>query len=217
MVFDQPDADKGGIEDSSLDHVCYVDFGKKFINMKDIKVKDIMVPISDYATVREDATLMEAIKSLENQTLKFGSGPYRHRAVLIEDNKGHIVGKLSQVDIMRALEPNYQKIGSEVNLSRFGFSRDFMKTMFKQYELWERSMETMGTLARQVKVKEVMYTPAVHQKVCDGDSLFMAMHQIVMGQHQSLLVTDGNHKTIIGILRSTDVFNALFDAMEEID
>ena len=181
------------------------------------KVKDIMVPISDYATVPEDANLMETIRSLENQTKKFGSGPYRHRAVLVVDQKNQVIGKASQVDIMRALEPNYQRIGTDLHLSRFGFTRDFMKAILKQYELWERSLETMCDLARRIKVKEVMYTPADHQKVRDDDSLFMAMHQIVMGQHQSLLVTKGHSKTIIGILRATDVFNALFDAMENIE
>jgi predicted transcriptional regulator len=35
------------------------------------------------------------------------------------------------------------------------------------------------------------------------------MHQIVMGRHHSLLVT--NEEKIIGILRSTDVFNWLYD------
>ena len=185
--------------------------------MKEYKVRDIMVPLSDYATVSEDANMMETIRSLENQTKKFGSGPYRHRAVLVVNKKNEVVGKVSQVDIMRAVEPNYQKIGSDLNLSRFGLSRDFMKAILKQYKLWERSMETMCDLAKQTNVKKVMYTLTGHQKVHDSDSLFVAMHQIVMGQHQSLLVTKGGSKNIIGVLRSTDVFNALFDAMEQIN
>jgi CBS-domain-containing membrane protein len=184
--------------------------------MKKNKVKDIMVPISDYATVQEDSNLMETIKSLENQTMKFGSGPYRHRAVLVVNKKNEVVGKVSQVDIMRALEPNYQKIGSDLYLSRYGFSSDFMKAIAKQFKLWDRSLESMCDQARKTTVKDVMYTPADHQKVSDKDSLILAMHQIVMGQHQSLLVTEGSGKNIIGILRSTDVFNALFDEMERI-
>jgi len=34
--------------------------------MKDTCVKDIMVPLSDYATVSEDANLFEAIRALES-------------------------------------------------------------------------------------------------------------------------------------------------------
>lgn len=184
--------------------------------MKEIRVKDIMVPISDYATVSQNANLIEAIRSLENQKMTFGGGPYRHRAVLVVADDGHVIGKVSQVDIMRALEPNYQRIGGDLKLSRFGFSRDFINSMVKQYQLWERSLETMCKIASETKVSKIMYTPADHQKVKEDDSLFIAMHQIVMGQHQSLLVTKGSGKEIIGILRSTDAFNALFDMMEQI-
>jgi predicted transcriptional regulator len=35
-----------------------------------------------------------------------------------------------------------------------------------------------------------------------------AMHQLVLGQHQSLLVTEGGK--IVGILRLTDVFATIF-------
>jgi len=184
--------------------------------MKERKVKDIMVPLGDYAIVSKNANLTETIRSLENQKKSFGGGPYRHRAVLVVDDDGQVVGKVSQLDIMRALEPNYQRIGTDVRLSRFGFSRDFMNSMVKQYQLWERSLEMMCKIAEETKVSKIMYTPADHQKVKEDDSIFIAMHQIVMGQHQSLLVTKKSGKEIIGILRSTDVFNALFDMMEQI-
>ncbi len=184
--------------------------------MKEPRVKDIMVPITDYATVSKNANLIEAIRALENQKKTFGGGPYRHRAVLVVDDKDHVIGKVSQLDIMLALEPNYQRIGNDIELNRFGFSMEFMKAMVKQYQLWGRSMEMMCDIARKTKVSEIMYSPKDHQKVKEDDSLFMAMHQFVIGRHQSLLVTPGKGKEIIGILRSTDAFNALFDMMERI-
>lgn len=181
--------------------------------MKEVFVKDIMIPLSDYATVSEDASLMQALHSLEIQRDRFGPAPYRHRAVLVIDSDGQVVGKVSQLDILRALEPNYQRIGTDVNLSRFGFSRDFMNAIAKQYQLWEHSLESMRSIAERTKVTEVMYSLADHQKVSDNDSLLVANHQIVMGQHQSLLVTRGKTRDIIGILRSTDAFNALYDLL----
>jgi hypothetical protein len=39
------------------------------------------------------------------------------------------------------------------------------------------------------------------------------MHRIVMGRHHSLLVT--RNKEIVGILRSTDLFNILYDMLDE--
>jgi Mg2+/Co2+ transporter CorB len=185
--------------------------------LKEIYVKDIMVPISDYATVSEDANLKESLQALEHQNKKHGEAPYRHRAVLVINKTGRVIGKVSQLDIMRALEPNYQKIGNDISLSRFGFSRDFMNLIAKQFQLWEHSLEAMMTIAANTKVSEVMYTPADHQKVDVNDTLFTANHQLVMGQHQSLLVTSGKNKEIIGILRSTDAFNALYDLLMKAD
>jgi len=39
--------------------------------MKQTKVRDLMVPLSDYATVRDQATLHEAVMALEESQLKF--------------------------------------------------------------------------------------------------------------------------------------------------
>jgi CBS-domain-containing membrane protein len=181
--------------------------------MKTVIVKNMMIPISDYATVSKDANLMEAIQSLEHENKKYGDKPYRHQAVLVVDENGQVVGKVSQVDIMAALEPNYRKIGTDINLSRFGFSKAFINTMQDQFDLWNKPLPELCKAAENVKVTEVMYTPADHQQVKESDTLSTAMHQIVMGRHHSLLVNRG--KQIVGILRSTDVFNALYDMIGE--
>jgi len=39
--------------------------------MKQTKVRDLMVPLSEYATVSEEATLYEAVMALEESQLKF--------------------------------------------------------------------------------------------------------------------------------------------------
>jgi hypothetical protein len=41
-----------------------------------------------------------------------------------------------------------------------------------------------------------------------------AVHQLVLGHHQSLLVTDSTGD-IIGILRLTDVFTLIYQRMQE--
>ncbi|MEJ2587642.1 MAG: CBS domain-containing protein [Deltaproteobacteria bacterium] len=176
------------------------------------RVKDLMIPRSEYATVPSSATLLEAMRALESENRMHGDSPYRHRAVLVLNDEGVVVGKVSQVDMMRALEPNYQKMGTDIDLSRFGFSSAFISAAVKQFHLWERPLKEIRESLKKIKVVDVMYTPADHQRVKESDSLTMAIHQIVMGRHQSLLVTRG--KRVVGILRSTDVFNALYNQME---
>ena len=56
-----------------------------------------------------------------------------------------------------------------------------------------------------------MQVPTEGEFVTQTDTLNIAAHRIVMGHHHSLLVT--RDKVIVGILRSTDLFNALYDMM----
>jgi CBS domain-containing protein len=60
------------------------------VAMKSYSVKDLMVPLSEYATVSEDATLYDAVLSLEEAQEKFEDRHtrYRHRAILILDDTG---------------------------------------------------------------------------------------------------------------------------------
>ena len=179
-----------------------------------LKVKEMMVPISDYATVSDTSNLLETVKAMVNANKDFHGKPYRHRAVLVVDKKGNVVGKVSQVDIMLAVEPNYRDIGNDINVGRFGFSSSFMKSIREQYKLWNRPLEEYIDTLRNTKITDAMYTPAEHQHVSIDETLDEAMHKIVMGRHQSLLVLNG--KKVVGILRSTDVFNFFCDLLQEI-
>jgi CBS domain-containing protein len=183
-------------------------------------VKDLMVPLSEYATVPEDATLTEAVWALKKAQKEFDQSRDRHRAILIYDKSGKIVGKVSQLDILRALEPKYDQMGdanplARYGLSRFGFSPRFMKTMMKQFQLWEKPMEETCKAASKLKVKDIMYAPTEGEFVEDIASLSVAINQLLLGHHQSLLVTHG--KEIVGILRLTDVFHEVVSVFESLE
>ena len=181
--------------------------------MKTIAIKDLMVPLEEYATVSEDATLFEAVSALESaqEALDRERYLYLHRAVLVYDKNNNIVGKISQLDILKALEPKYEDLGDIGRLSRSGFSPRFLKTMLKQESLWESPLRDICRKAGSFKVKTFMYTPTEGEYVAEDASLDEAIHLLVMGHHQSLLVTRG--KEIIGILRLTDVFAEVFQIM----
>ena len=55
--------------------------------MKTITIKDLMVPLDEYATVQEKATLSEAVLALEQAQEKYQQLPYKHRAVLVLNAK----------------------------------------------------------------------------------------------------------------------------------
>ncbi len=92
--------------------------------MKTMKVKDIMVPLAEYATVSTEETLFEAVMALEEAQKRYTKDRYKHRAILVYDEKKRVVGKLSQLDVIRGLETGYRRIGDLNALSDTGFSKD---------------------------------------------------------------------------------------------
>lgn len=169
-------------------------------------VKDVMIPVSEYATVSEEATLYDAILALEKAQAAFDPNRYPHRAILVYDGKGKIIGKVSQLDILRALEPKYEQIG--VPRSRYPFSPHFMKSLFSQYDLWNKPLDDICKKAGQKRVKEFVKSFDQGELVDAETSLNEAIHMLVVGQLQSLLVLRKDE--VVGILRLTDVFNEVF-------
>jgi CBS domain-containing protein len=182
-------------------------------SVKTIRIKDLMISLSDYATVREDATLAQVIAELERVQSRFEIGRYPHRAVLVLNDQGDVVGKVGQIDILRALEPKYDQIAHPSARFYSGFSHQFMRSLLKTYQLLQKSMEDICRKAYQRRVNTFMVTPTEGEFVDENATLDEAIHQLVMGHHQSALVL--RHKEIVGILRLTDVFEAISNMIKK--
>lgn len=186
--------------------------------MKEITVKDIMVPLDEYATIHKDATLFDAVMTLEKaqEECNRQGTKYLHRAILVYDDKHKIVGKLSQLDILRSLEPKYKQAAADDSgrMMASGFSQQFLRNMVKQFALWDKPMMDVCRKATKIRARNCMYVPQEGEYVKENDSLDVAIHQLVIGHHQSLLATDDRGK-IVGILRLTDVFKQIVDFMKE--
>lgn len=181
--------------------------------VKDMKVKDLMVSISDYATVYEEATLFEALLALDKAHEKLDPAEHRHRAILILDKKDQVVGKLSQWEVLKALEPKYRQIEDLEKISRAGFSPQFLRSMLVQYALWNKPLMDVCRVGGKYKVGDVMNKPAESEYIHVDAPLGEAINQLVVGQLLSLLVVD-DEKKIIGILKLIDVFEEVFQAMK---
>lgn len=180
--------------------------------MKKKLVKELMVPLAKYATVSQEGTLFEAVMALEQAQEKFDQSRYRHRAVLVYNNEGDIVGKVSQLDVLRALEPKYKAMDIPGSLSRFGLTKRFQETMLEQLRFWDKPMDDICRKAARIKVKEFMYTPGEGEYINEDETMDRAINQLVMGHHQSLLVLKDDK--IVGILRKTDVFMEIVRVMK---
>jgi len=177
--------------------------------------KDLMVPLSEYASVPEGSTLFEAVMALEKAQEEFDidHSKYHHRAVLILDSRGRVVGKLSQMNVLRALEKNDEHSEKIQELSQFGFSTRYTNTLWEQFQLGGVSLQEMCVKAARMKVEDHMKALSEGEYVEEDTPLEKAIYQMVSGHHLSLLVTSGGD--IVGVLRMSDVFAAVFHAMKE--
>ncbi len=181
-----------------------------------ILVEQLMVPVEEYARVSEDATLFEAIMALEeaqeNQDryhLK-----YLHRAILVTESGGdRVVGKISQLIAMQALEPRYKDLGNIRTISVAGFSTDFIHSMMENFHLCDTSLREVCAKGASIHIRDFMQKPEPGEFVEADADICVAIHQFIIGQHQSLLVLKNGE--IVGILRLTDVFMKIFKLMKQ--
>jgi CBS domain-containing protein len=172
-----------------------------------------MVPLSKYATVKEDATLQEVAAALELAQTRFVRSRYPHRAVLVLNDLGNVVGKVGQIDILRAMEPKYDELDQPSSRLHTGFSREFMKSLMERHQLWQETLQDICSKAADRKVNTFMVTPSEGEFVDESASLDEAIHHLVMGHHQSLLVI--RQDKIVGILRLTDVFETVSNIIRQ--
>ena len=62
-------------------------------------------------------------------------------------------------------------------------------------------------------VKEIMYTPTEGEFIDENETLNNAVHKLIIGRHNSLLVTQKGK--IAGVLRLSDVFETITDALKK--
>ena len=184
--------------------------------MKAKKVKELMIPLSEYATVSETDTLSKAIHILKKAQAETQFS-HKHRAVLVFGQDGTIVGKLGYRGILKALEPKYRQFEhaedtGTIGLSRFGFNYDFLHSLVDRLALWDESMEELVKKAAGLLVKEVMYTPTQGEYIDQDAPLAEAVHYFILGCHQSLLVK-GNDE-VVGVIRLADLFDLVSDLVK---
>ncbi len=184
--------------------------------MKDKKVKEVMIPLSDYATVSEDGTFVDAIRILKD-ALKDTKHIRKHRALLVYDKNNSIIGKVSFRCFFKALEPKYCQFehsddAGSVGLSRFGFSDDFINSLVESFCLWDETLENLVKSSSKMKIKDIMYTPSNSEYVDMDAPVAEAVHQFILGCHQSLLVTKNDE--VVGVIRLADLFDLVCDIVD---
>ncbi len=95
----------------------------------------------------------------------------------------------------------------------YRFRLMFTKYTMKEYSLWNKPLDHLCKKAVQRNVKEFMYTPTEKEFIDGDETMNIAVHKLIIGKHHSLLVT--RKGKISGVLRLTDVFEKVTDALKE--
>ncbi|MBR9980909.1 MAG: hypothetical protein KFF50_07785 [Desulfatitalea sp.] len=181
--------------------------------MEKMKVRDLMRPVTAFARISSGATLMAAVDALEKAQLAFTAGKAPQRILLVENEGGDIVGKLSPMDVVQGLEPNYSRIESLKGLSRASLSTDMLESMKEQFRLWEKPLSELCRKAYDVKIESFVRLPAPDHMVGVDEKMDKAFHLFVVGRHDSLFVKEGGR--IVGLIRFSDVYKQIADTMRE--
>jgi len=180
--------------------------------MKTITVKELMMRLEEYATVSKEATLREAILALEKAQMTLDPSRHKHRAILVLDESGKVVSKITMKHILIVLEPNYGKVEGTGILERSGYSPDLIRSMLENSTLWTEPLQFFSERAAKLKVGDLIYAPSEDEYIDENATLGEAIHQLIMYPFLSLLVTSGEE--VVGILRLSDVFTKVCDIIK---
>jgi len=181
--------------------------------MEKMKVRELMRRAEEFPRISNQATFMEAVDALEKAQQEFSSGKAPQRILLVYDEAGRIVGKLSPMDVVQGLEPNYDKIDSLKSVSHYRLAQSVLESMKEQFRLWQRPLAELCKKAYSLKIENFVKMPSPDHMVKADDKMDNAFHLFVVGRHDSLFVKDG--EKIVGLIRFSDVYKKIAQTMRE--
>jgi hypothetical protein len=170
-------------------------------------VKDLTVPISKFPKISDSATFSGAVFTLEKAEEEFNAGKREQRIVVVVDKHNNVVGKLSPLDVVRGLEPNYDKIVDSQHSAHVGNFDYVIQSMKDQTLLWSSPLDDLCATAKDVLVRDFITAPRSSQVIDHEETLDKALHRFVVFRHDSLFVMSGDK--LIGLLRFSDVYREI--------
>ena len=163
-----------------------------------MKVKDLMMPLSECPKVSGDRSIYEAMVMLEADRERFRQSDYRPRLLLVLDEHSRIIGSVRHADMLRGLlggsqpdvatEPGDPSPAAQISSSREGVADLFSKD-------------------KHLKVKTITHFPTENEYLEEDAALKEAACRLIAGPYLNLFVRSGNE--ITGIIRMSDLFQRL--------
>ncbi|MFO7895117.1 MAG: CBS domain-containing protein [Longimicrobiales bacterium] len=170
------------------------------------QLRDIMVPIELYPSVRDTGTLGEAMGIIATAQLEVELRKSLPRCLLVFDGIGVLVGYIRRRDIMRGLEPRFL-------VSRPLEYRDKPFDIAIDPNLAELPFDHMVHGIREQFDRPISDVMRPIEAILEADDHVMKAVAAMVSQDLSLIpVVD--KKELVGVIRSVDVFNELAELLE---
>jgi hypothetical protein len=164
-----------------------------------------MLPLSEYAVVAEDATVLDALEALRAAQANLPADRQPHRAVLVRDRRGEITGKVHYFAFLRAMVPERKARKERAVMDRAGVGDDLRESSMRMLDFFTAHLVDYRERARSVCVADVGTDITVN--IDEGAAISDAISMFLAQQTLSLLVRRGSRT--VGILRLSDLFDEL--------
>jgi len=164
-----------------------------------IRIRDFMIPVDRYPSVRDNATLREAVAVIENAQLEVELRKSLPRALLVFDGIHVLVGTVRRSDILRGLEPRFL-VSTPLEYRRKLFD------VAVDPNLAELSFDRVIQGIREQADRPVSDVMQPIQSILSADDhLMKAVYEMVSYDLTLIPVVDG--KNLVGVVRSVDAFH----------
>ena len=160
-------------------------------------VRDHLIPIAKYPSLKETQTLGEAVQVILSYTC--GNDRLRFSEILVLNDQNQLVGHLNLQLILKALDKRLADI-PEVK-GHEGKGAQFPNLSI----LWEDSFFHTCPLKRDIPVRDVMRP--TNRYVKSDDSLIKALSIILQSYEDTLPVVENS--SIVGVIRLEEIFKVI--------
>ena len=171
------------------------------------RVRDVMIPLTRYPTIRDTTTLREAVDVLEHAQIEVDGRKSLPRVLLVFDAIDVMVGYVRRRDLMRGLEPKflvvqplaYRKklfdVAVDPNLSELPYDR--VMTGIR-----EQASRPVSDVMQPVEIV-----------IQANDHIMKAVYEMVSRDLSLLPVLDGQR--LVGVVRSVELFHELGEVLRQ--
>jgi len=171
------------------------------------RVRDVMIPIERYPSVRDTATLREAVAVMERAALDMDGRKSLPRVLLVFDAIEVLVGYVRRRDLMMGLEPRFLVVQPlEYRKKLFDVAVDPNLVELSYDRVLQGIREQAGR-----PVTDVMRP--IEAIVQANDHIMKAIYEMVSQELSLIPVLDG--KRLVGVVRSVELFHELAQVVRQ--